>query len=454
MKIRTRLALQFTIIVGSILILFSGTVYYFSARYRTAEFYERLEARSRSDARLFIEVQEVDSGLLTVINEQNVALPFENICIYNTDDVLIYSSDGAKPDFRKDNELIPKVRENNKVKQRYKDQEILGLLYNYKGKVYVIISSASDSYGLSKLLNLRLILIIGFLVCMAVTIFAARFYSKQALNPMSKVINQVGKIDINTLTSRVDEGNKKDEIALLSITFNSMLDRLETAFEMQKSFVSNASHELRTPLTVIRGQLEVTLLKDRNTEEYQEVLKSVKEDIGNLTELSNRLLDLARLSADSSNFEFSKIRIDELLWQARADLLKNNPGYIVQIDFANDLTDEDMLEMKGNEQLLKSAFFNLMENACKFSDKHEVNVIIQDIEGAKIIRFKDEGMGIPPEEILHIFEPFYRTENAKTIQGHGLGLPLTQRIVQRHNGRIEVDSVQGKGTVISLIFNY
>src|SRR5665811_396117 len=134
-------------------------------------------------------------------------------------------------------------------------------------------------------------------------------------------------ISITSLNLRVFEGNGKDEIGKLAKTFNNMLERLETSFSMQKNFIANASHELRTPLTSINGQLEVLMMKDRSADEYKIALGSVLEDIKSLIDLSNRLLLIARTSAEGPSFYSNKIRIDEILWQAKEEIKRFNTGY-------------------------------------------------------------------------------------------------------------------------------
>src|SRR5690606_31157642 len=127
----------------------------------------------------------------------------------------------------------------------------------------------------------------------------------------------------------------------LSQTFNKMLDRLEKAFEMQSTFVSNASHELRTPLTAMIGELEVALMKPREKEEYQRVLASTLEDARLLAELSNGLLQIAQASVDTSKIKLAHLRFDELLWMAHEQALKRHPGALYDIDFDNLPDDED-----------------------------------------------------------------------------------------------------------------
>jgi signal transduction histidine kinase len=123
----------------------------------------------------------------------------------------------------------------------------------------------------------------------------------------------------------VAEGTENDEISKLAHTFNNMLERLETAFKMQKNFIANASHELRTPLTTITGQLEVALMNVRTNTEYENIMYSVLEDIKNLNTASNRLLLLAQASSETSEIDFRPVRIDDVVWQGVAELRKRNP---------------------------------------------------------------------------------------------------------------------------------
>ena len=150
------------------------------------------------------------------------------------------------------------------------------------------------------------------------------FFSGRALKPISDVVKKVEDISITSLNLRVFEGNGTDEIGRLANTFNKMLERLETSFAMQKTFIANASHELRTPLTSINGQLEVLMMKDRSTMEYKSALGSVLDDIRSLIDLSNRLLLIARTSGEGPVNINKKLRIDEILWQAQEEILRFN----------------------------------------------------------------------------------------------------------------------------------
>ncbi len=265
------------------------------------------------------------------------------------------------------------------------------------------------------------------------------------------MVKKVEDISITSLNLRVPEGNGTDEIGRLAKTFNKMLERLETSFAMQKNFIANASHELRTPLTSINGQLEVLVMKDRTADEYKSALGSVLEDIKSLIDLSNRLLLIARTSAEGPSSYSNKIRIDEILWQAKEEIIRFNSGYHINISMDNSVTDSDQMTVNGDEYLLKVAVSNLMENACKYSPDKTVDISCGFSDKGINMLFEDRGLGISEEDIKKIFEPFYRGKNAISIPGSGIGLSLVNQIVKNHNGTINIISKVGTGTKITLI---
>jgi signal transduction histidine kinase len=450
LNIRTRLTLQFSFIVTFILILFSFIIYYFSANYRESEFYSRLENKAINTAKLLIEVKEVDYNLLKIIDRNTInALFDEKVMIYDYKDMQIYNSlDDDSIQISKD--LLDNIRLKKSIRYHQGKHEVIGVLWTDKYDRYVVIASALDTYGRSKLSNLKWIIIVGFFISIWVTIFTGRIYANRALKPMSDVIKQADKITIASLNMRVNEGNGTDEIAQLAITFNHMLERLESAFEMQRSFVSNASHELRTPLTSITGQIEVSLMDSKTSEDYVAILESVLEDIKNLNALSNGLLDLAKASSDISAIAIHPLRIDEILWETRAELIERKKDFSISIHFSERIDDEKELTVLGNQHLLKTAIVNLMDNACKFSSDKSVDVSLSVKDKNIVIEFVDKGIGIDEEEMKKIFEPFFRAENARNISGNGLGLSLTDKIIRLHSGTISIDSQLNKGTVITI----
>jgi signal transduction histidine kinase len=176
---------------------------------------------------------------------------------------------------------------------------------------------------------------------------------------------------------------------------------------------------------------------------------SLLEDIQNMTNLTNGLLELSQLSTSTFQPKFELVRVDELLWEM-VDVVTNvKPNYKIAIEFGPE-TDENDLIVKGNQSWLGNCFKNLMENGCKFSSDHRVWVSLQPKKDWLVISFIDHGYGIASTELEHIFEPFYRSENTLHVPGHGIGLSLCHKIVQLHNGLIDVKSQIGVGTTFSV----
>lgn len=450
MTIRTKLTIRFIVITAIIFLLSSALIYIFSAEYRQEDFYSRLYNKANNTAKLLIEVDEVDTELLRKIERDNpVSLPNEKIIVYDYRDSLLFSTDEEEA-IAVDTLLLDRVRLEEEVRFVQSEYEILGFLFKGRYDRFVVIAGATDIYGFRRLRNLVSILASVFAISIVVVSISGWIYAGRALKPIARVINRVDEISISSLNLRVDEGNEQDEISRLARTFNSMLSRLETSFLTQKNFISNASHELRTPLTAITGQLEVTLLKPRSSEEYISVIHSVLEDIRNLNNLSNRLLLLAQSTTGERRSKMSPVRIDELLWQVKDELMKRYPSFVVNVDLSAKLDDDTKLTTVGDEQLMKAALSNLIENGCKYSDDHTSHVFIDSLDGELTLVFRDNGIGIPSDDLPKIFEPFYRGSNTGATKGHGIGLSMVKGILKIHGGRIHVASTRGSGTVITV----
>jgi signal transduction histidine kinase len=416
------------------------------------EFKGRLKEKALTTAKLFIEVDQVDSTLLKIIDRSSMnVMPRENILIFDADYRELYRSDDEdSTQYRP--AILDKVRIEKQWHFQESNFECVGIYMHVRGRDYVVIAKAEDLYGRSKLRNLRLVLVVGLFFSVTIALLSGWIFSGQALKPISQVVEEVDAITGVSLNKRVGEGNRKDEIAQLAITFNQMLDRIEHAFHTQKSFIANASHELRTPLTAITGQLEVAMMKKRETQEYESLLLSVLEDIRNLNTLTNGLLSIAQSDVDMQAMRWKVIRVDELLWECRQEVLKRHPDYSVNLLFPEMPADESELCLSGIEPLFKTAIINLIDNACKYSEAKKVEVTLTHDKQKLQITLKDEGIGIPMQEAEKIFEPFYRATNAQKYPGHGLGLALARRTIELHQGIITINSKVNKGTTIRLEF--
>lgn len=445
MNIRTWITLWFISIVAIIIFLASLLIYVLSADYREDSFYSRLKDKANNTVKLLIEVDEVDVSLLRKIEKVDPGmLENEEIMIFDSHNSALYTSD--KEHFLSvDSTLLQHIRSEEELRYSQGKYEVIGFVFKGRDSETVVIAAATDTTGINKLKNLRTVLIVVFIISVVAASVSGWFFAGKALQPISRVVRQVDDIEISSLNLRVDEGNGKDEIAFLSQTFNRMLGRLQTSFNVQKDFIANASHELRTPLTSITGQLEVALLNVRSKEEYQKVVASVLDDIKTLNRLTHRLLLLTQ--TETSQRKSDLLRIDELVWQTRDDLIRRSPDYSIGINL-NEQMDDDKLTISGDEQLLRTAISNILENGCKFSADHAVRLLIHAEEEKLVLEFKDQGIGIPESDMDAIFQPFFRGDNTTGIKGSGIGLSLVKRIVILHGGDVRIDSTVNLGTTV------
>jgi signal transduction histidine kinase len=453
MKIKFKIALLFTLLVTLIFLLLGSAVYYFSSLNRKNEFSQRLRNRALTTSRLLIELEEINRPLLKKIDSLTMNLLFEeSISIYNDKNELYYSNraiiaEPVKPTVS----MLEMIRKDKEYRFSVGNFEGVGTIYNERANNYVIVATAIDRTGRNALEQLKRILLLSGLVGIVITMLIGYYFSINLLRPLAQIINEMNEISFQNISQRIATSNRKDELNQLVQTFNSLLERLETSFNNQKSFIANASHELSTPLAAISSQLEVALLQNRNEKEYKAVLASVQEDVVHLNNLVRKLLELAKAGA-GKGMNLEPVRIDEVVLSAVEEVNKLHQQYHVYLSF-NEIPDEEtQCYIYGNEELLFIAFKNIIENACKYSPAHKAWVSIEIKPDKKMIRIKDEGIGMTEDEIQKVFEPFFRSQRAETItDGLGLGLSMSSGIIRLHKGEIIIESEPGKGSIFTIV---
>lgn len=459
MKIKYKIALSYSVSAFILLNTFAILAYYFSSQSREAEYLDRLEYRARSIANVIIEQDTVKVDLLRKLDKTTFQdLYKESILVYNPSYDLLYSNmkDTA---IRTSRPLLDYIKKYGEYSHGRDNGELVGVYYTEGSVSVIVLVSSFDKYGYQNLQNLKRILVIEIVVAVILLVVIGYFFARKMVQPIDKLVRQVKTINANNLQGANVDVRGKDEIAQLAQNFNTMLQRLSDAFDLQKSFVNNASHELRTPLASIISQIQVGLSKERSKEDYADILASVLEDAENLSDLSNGLLQLAQSELNQQKFIFIDVRMDELLMEmGNLVKLKHVPvagdpgkGPRVDISFLKVPEQDTELVVKGNESLLKVLFLNLLDNAFKFSTDNTASVTIDFFTHNIQIQVKDNGIGIAAEELNKVFEPFYRGENAHQTRGHGLGLSICKKIVQLHKGHISAASTPGKGTVFTVI---
>lgn len=347
-------------------------------------------------------------------------------------------------------QIIPKkgVEQTIEMEDEKLDNIRVLTIYSENKKYIIQIGSSLNLIGYSIKKVFYLILFFFPLVTF-VSLLVGIFLTNTAFQPVKTIIKTANKIQSENLSSRLREPKTGDEIEELSKTINTMLGRLDDSFKEIKEFSARASHELRTPLTIVRGVAEVALRKERNKDEYKEVLKNILEEVKNLQKIIDSLLTLSRLDASHFNKNSQIINLTNLL-----DLIYKQSLILAESKKISVLFNKPdrIIEIRGDEVKLKEMFLNLISNAIKYTQENGQIQIKTFIEKNDVtISIKDSGIGISEKDLPHIFEPFYKGERADK-KSLGIGLSIVKKIVEYHQGTIHINSTLNKGSLIFLKF--
>ncbi|WP_245600583.1 sensor histidine kinase [Sulfurospirillum arcachonense] len=316
---------------------------------------------------------------------------------------------------------------------------------------YVIEVATNQNYFNNTLENLLYILFFIVPIVLILSTTGGYFLIYKSFLPINEILMNLKKINATDLSKRLETLDNNDEIDLLSKEINSLLSRLEISFDKISQFSSDASHELKTPLTIIRGEIEVGLRKERTTQEYKEILENNLEEILIIQRTIDDLLFLAKSEEPLNSNSKELIYLDEVTLEAINELKSFAKLKNVSIEYEI----KDAMQMQGHSKLLKVAIKNIIKNAILFSHENE-NVIVENyIKDEKyIISIQDFGIGIPQKEHKKIFEKFYRTDKSrnKNSGGTGLGMAICEKIVTLHGGKVELQSKENEGTIVTFAF--
>jgi signal transduction histidine kinase len=411
-------------------------------------FWHYHKGSEESSANILIDVAEIDSSRMKKIQQSTISRVQEELAITDSAFNMFYENN---IDFLSDRETLSDVARNYVNFFSVKGKDGVCFTHLFKNRLFYVYAMAYDKSRIVNLSELRKFLVWSILVSIFLSVLMSYLFATRAMKPISRIIKSVKEINSLKLNTRLDEGDKKDEIAQLAITFNEMLSDLEIAFRNQEDFVSNASHELRTPLSVMISECDYVLSQDRTKEEYVKHLTEVESDLKKLNSLLNNLLELAQLKRDKS-IALSRVRIDEVVFNSIFQIKNKYPGrkIVPKIEYPEN---ENDLFINGNEGLLTLAFNNLLDNACKFSAE-EITVGFLITDNFINLTFEDNGIGIPQVEIDDIYRPFSRASNVKFIGGFGIGLSLVSKIVEIHDAEMTINSEVNRGTRIEIIFRH
>ena len=451
MKTRSKIIILISTILSLIIIAFSIAIYTFIERYSYDDFYKRLEFRSKSYSNRYLNSFNDSLNTNEFLDIHLDELEDEKYYILKKDEN--YSNKELAYQNNLPSRLLKSIEPG--ITGNYQDGNIFysGIyVENEEKEPFYVITSAHNYYYDHHMSYLKSVISVALVVSTLIIFLISAWLSKWITQPIKRITNDVARIGSDNLFTRLEYHYKDDEMSELVEAFNDMLNRLETSFETQSNFISNASHELNTPLTSIMGEADLALSRERTAEYYKESLTQILSEAEKLNKKTKALLFLAQTAFNGKTLVFKNTRIDQLIFDVQETIDRIYPENQVTIDLS--LLPENHLKLKvfGNEQLLHLALSNIIVNACKYSNNQPVTVSLGGSENEIIIFVQDKGIGIPSNELKYIYDPFFRASNTKNYEGYGIGLPLTRNIIRIHHGKLLVTSDENIGTVVEMRF--
>ena len=277
------------------------------------------------------------------------------------------------------------------------------------------------------------------------------FLARRSLSPVVAMSDQAKQIGASNLRERLSVKNSNDELGQLALSFNQLLQRLDTSFEQQQRFTADASHELRTPVAILFGEADVALSQStRSPEEYRETLNILRSEAGRLKDIVEGLFTLTRADAGQYPLTISAFYLDELVSECARHL--RTVASAKAVELSCDARKE--LPIRGDEGLLRRMLLNVLDNAIKYTPaRGKVAISCQICESGYCVTVRDTGCGIPSDLHERIFERFFRVDKVRSRNeggGAGLGLSISAWIAEAHGGRIELSYSNEDGSLFSI----
>lgn len=371
--------------------------------------------------------------------------------IYNENKEIIFNSIKEIPKYLEFNN-INRIKSKVFLKLKY-DNVVLNAPINIKGeKNNIYIFKKTDMFKDYLKANVHIMACVVILVII-ISILAGMYISKKFVHKLKKLRDTMEKIKEKDISNRVEIYDRKDEFDKVNMVFNSMMDKVEESFNIQKQFVNDASHELRTPLTIINGHLKMLDRWGKNDKETLD--KSIKvslNEVERLTKLVNDLLQLSKVENELViNDNLKEVNIYNVVSEVIYDfeMINKNVKFTYNI--------EDNLKLTMMKEHLKQLFIIFIDNAIKYCDKEEKKIhinIFKDNNNNINISVKDNGIGIPKEDIPKITDKFYRVDKSRKYNNSfGIGLSIAMQIIKLYKGTFHIDSTVGDGTKVSVILH-
>ncbi|MCJ7934405.1 MAG: HAMP domain-containing histidine kinase [Chryseobacterium sp.] len=449
MTLRNRFTLISSLSFGIVSIV-TFVVIFFAYYDSTRIFYfEKLRNTALISAIYYLEKDELPKDRHAQIKkEYNHLIQNNRVAVYNQNNEVTFGHNLNDTNIKLRH--LQAARTNKGVQFMSDNSFYYGIFYpDNQGDFVVFVKSSNDSFR-SQMIRLSVIMLSVLVLGLLAIYFLSRYLSKIVYKPISNVVERINTVDYNNISTAITTTNTHDEIEELIKSYNKLLGRISESMLLQQNFINYVSHEFKTPLAAISGNLEVFAQKDRTPEEYKKV---AKESLDNVFEIENILNNLLLMSGMTKlEASHKQVRVDELIWKIYEKLepqaREKQSSITIQLQVVNPV----LLEMPGNETLLYLALYNIVENAIKYSDAYPIAITLSENDGHLNIEVKDQGKGIPADDLIKITETFYRGKNVDHIKGSGIGLSLSKSIFDHHHIVMKIDSVMNVGTSVLLEF--
>lgn len=447
MLFRHQITLSFIGLSGLMLLLFSFYIYVVSANSRKQQFQSIIQGKALATKEIYLLHDKVAEKIITSFPEQSEYVFDENHrLIFAINDLHDFTFDKKFFDSFDDKpEQFFDYGAN--VRNGYK--EGYGLRFGEDPKKRLVVIMAYNKSGFDQLESLKDNLIVGNLLFLGLTGITLYLLVTRAFIPIQSLVSESESVQAHDMNFRLSYTNPKNEIGIVANSFNKVLEKMQAMVQNQKSFISYASHELRTPLSAISGILETSLKYDLTLDQAKTSMEEAKKQIQKASTLVNGLLQLAKIESTDTLTERSIVNIVDVILDSISFFKLKFP----QQEFSFQMIDAEInIEMGGNPELLRTALVNLIDNASKYSNRASIDLILAfkkpDLISICVI---DQGIGIEGEDMPKIFDPLFRGRNVSTIEGFGLGLALTYRIVTHHHGQLKIYKNQGQGMTAEVL---
>lgn len=449
MLIRYKIIIWFSGLTGVLFFLFSLYIYVAYTNSREEAFRERIRNKALATKEIYDLHNQLAEKIITSIPEQSEY-------VFDEHRKLVFAINDLN-DFNFDQRFLDSVKKHKEFyfeysrPRRHEQKDGYAFSFGPSDRTKIIIITAYDKIGREQARNLAYILIFGNIFFLVLIGLSGYLFARSILKPIDELVTQAEAVRSDDVRFRLHYRNPRDEIGVVAASFNKVLERIQGLVELQKSFIAHASHELRTPLTAVSGILETSVNYDNDVHAVKRSMKAGHKEVQKAIGLINGLLQLAKVDA-TEEIEMQRINSLDLLIDVISFFKLNNleQEFLLRID--ERLPKDVSIELMGNIHLLRTALLNIIDNASKYSSGKKVEIFVRAISESSVsISFIDQGIGIRDEDMKNILDPLYRGKNTMGIDGFGLGLPLTKRIVALHKGEMIVKNNTHDGVTVTLL---